>query len=259
MNILKEIILNQLIRIPAIKEWSKRGHSTGISHHPELLEMQYGLLTKYASVKGKDLLELGPGKTLEIVLKARQNGAASISIVDIEKYLTDQQIEDSGIDYRIYDGRHIPFADESFDLIWSSDVYEHLRFPKITVEETYRLLRPNGIAVHLIDLKDHFSYINPDPDVIFNCLKYPGWLWKMMTWNRSNYLNRLRASDFAMLHESVGFKILIKNNEVSEHIRGTFNQNPKLGYLSKFAYEDAISCSVQIVVQKEKMSRISED
>ena len=58
MNIIKEIILNQLIRIPAVKEWSKRGHSTGISHQPELLERQYGLLTKYASVKGKHLLEL---------------------------------------------------------------------------------------------------------------------------------------------------------------------------------------------------------
>jgi len=199
------------------------------------------------------LLELGPGKTLEIVLKARQHWAASGSIADIEKYLTDQQVEDSGIDYKIYDGRHIPFADESFDLIWSSDVYEHLRFPKITVEETYRLLRPNGIAVHLIDLKDHFSYINPDPDVVFNCLKCPGWLWEMMTWNRSNYLNRLRASDWATLHESVGFSILSKHNEVSEHIRGTFNENPKLGYLSKFAYEDAISCSVYIVVLKEKV------
>ncbi|MFN2391407.1 MAG: class I SAM-dependent methyltransferase [Pyrinomonadaceae bacterium] len=249
MNILKEVILNQLIKIPAVKIKAKKHHQTGISHHPEFLIDKYNNLTKYASVKGKHVLELGPGKTIEVMLKAKADGASSVAIVDIEKYLTTQQTLDNGINYKIYDGRKIPFPDESFDLIWSSDVYEHIRFPQITVEETYRLLRPGGMVIHLIDLRDHFSFGN-NPDLIFNCLKYPKWLWEMMTWNRSNYINRLRASEWIKIHESAGFKIINNYTEISDYIRDNYKTKSKLKYLLKYSEYDIISTGMHLVAKK---------
>ncbi len=250
MNILKEIILNQLIKIPAVKARAKERHQTGISHHPEFLMSQHNALTKYASVRDKDILELGPGMTIEIVLKAKEDGARSVAIVDIEQYLTHQQALDNGINYQIYDGKKIPFPDESFDLIWSSSVFEHIRFPKITVEETYRLLRPGGISVQLIDLKDHFSYSNNNPDIVFNCLKYPKWLWEMMTWNRSNYVNRLRASEWIELHESFGFKIVSKHMETNDYIHDSYKNKSELKYLLKYSENDAISSEIHLVAKK---------
>jgi len=41
---------------------------------------------------------------------------------------------------------HIP--DESFDFIFSFDVFEHIDKPWLAGEETRRLLRPGGVTVH---------------------------------------------------------------------------------------------------------------
>ncbi len=250
MNILKEVILNQLIKIPAVKNKAKKYHQTGISHNPELLMKTYNSLSKYSSVKDKRILELGPGKTIEIVLQAKKDGALSVAIVDIENYLTIRQITDNKIDYKIYDGKKIPFPDESFDLIWSNDVYEHIRFPQITVAETYRLLRPGGMVVHIIDLMDHFSYGKNNPDILLNCLKYPKWLWEMMTWNRSNYVNRLRASEWTEIHKSEGFKVVNDSTETNEYIRDNYKTKKELNYLLKYSEFDAVSTIVYLAAQK---------
>ncbi len=125
-----------------------------------------------------------------------------------------------------------------------------MRFPQITVEETYRLLRPGGMLVHLIDLVDHWIYATDDPDIIFNYLKYPKWLWEMMTWNRSNYVNRLRASDWIEIHESAGFKIINNDTETSDYIRDNYKTKSKLKYLLKYSEHDAISTKIYLVGKK---------
>lgn len=250
MNVLKEVVLNQLIKIPAVKNKARNYHQTGISHNPESFNKTYDSLTRYSPVKGKRVLELGPGKTIEVVLQAKKDGATSVAIVDIENYLTEQQVTENEIDYRIYDGRKIPFPAESFDLIWSNDVYEHIRYPKITIEETYRLLSPGGMAVHIIDLEDHFSYGKNNPDIALNCLKYPKWLWEMMTWNRSNYVNRLRASDWIEMHESAGFKIINQHTVINEYIRDNYKTKKNLKYLLKYSEYDAVSGAIHLIAQK---------
>lgn len=250
MNILKEIILNLLIKIPAVKNRAKMYHRTGISRDPESFTETYERLTRYAPVKDKRVLELGPGKTIEVILQAKKDGASEIAIVDIEKYLSDREIAENDIDYRIYDGKRIPFSDESFDLIWSNDVYEHIRYPQITIKETYRLLSQGGIAVHTIDLKDHFSYGKNNPDITLHCLKYPEWLWETMTWNRSNYVNRLRASEWIALHKTAGFEILGAHTEDDEYIRDNYKTKKSLKYLLNYSEYDAVAGVIHLIAQK---------
>ena len=70
-------------------------------------------------------------------------------LFDVSEYIgTD--IEVSGHDHRnedidvYYDGKSLPFADESFDSIFSSEVFEHIfNLPRI-LDELYRVLKPNG-------------------------------------------------------------------------------------------------------------------
>ena len=51
---------------------------------------------------------------------------------------------------RDYDGAHLPFADRSFDVIYSSNVLEHVVELETLMNEMKRVLRPKGIAFHLV-------------------------------------------------------------------------------------------------------------
>lgn len=49
-----------------------------------------------------------------------------------------------------YDGEHLPFEDQSFDVIFSSNVLEHVRKLPALLSEMRRVLRPGGYCVHLM-------------------------------------------------------------------------------------------------------------
>lgn len=43
-----------------------------------------------------------------------------------------------------WDGNHMPFDDNSFDSVFSTEVFEHIPELSITLMEIYRVLKPNG-------------------------------------------------------------------------------------------------------------------
>jgi SAM-dependent methyltransferase len=49
-----------------------------------------------------------------------------------------------------YDGHHIPFESASFDVLFSSNVLEHVPHVGELQEEIRRVLAPGGLAVHLL-------------------------------------------------------------------------------------------------------------
>jgi ubiquinone/menaquinone biosynthesis C-methylase UbiE len=49
-----------------------------------------------------------------------------------------------------YDGHRIPAADASFDIVFSSNVLEHIPHVRAFQAELHRVLKPDGIAVHLL-------------------------------------------------------------------------------------------------------------
>lgn len=51
---------------------------------------------------------------------------------------------------RMYDGHHVPFEDASFDLVFSSNVLEHIPHVEAFQAEVRRVLRPDGLAVHVL-------------------------------------------------------------------------------------------------------------
>ena len=95
--------------------------------------------------KGAELLELGAGDGWQA--RQLQERGFNVSAVDI------QAPPQSAIQYfpiTIYDGVNLPFADHSFDAVYSSNVLEHVtEFNQIQRELT-RILRPGGIAVHCV-------------------------------------------------------------------------------------------------------------
>jgi ubiquinone/menaquinone biosynthesis C-methylase UbiE len=247
---IKEVLLNKLIKIPFIQNWSNKNGSTGRNENPDEVRKVYDKYKKASGdITNKSVLELGPGHTFGNLLLALKDGASKVYAADIMEYVDSI---DSNIEYKEYDGKQLPYQDGTFDFVWSWTVYEHLRHPEITLPETFRVLKKGGLSVSFIDLVDHFVY-GPFPEKeedIFDCLSYSENEWKLMTSNRSTYVNRLRLSDWKKLFEKSGFEI-IECDEKKSNIIKELLKDGKLSYLNKYSVEDAITRNIFVVAQKK--------
>jgi ubiquinone/menaquinone biosynthesis C-methylase UbiE len=248
MLVLKEIIQNFLLGIPVIKQIAWKWHTTGVNNDPEKVAALWNQILAASPVTGKNVLEIGPGRTDALLFLAQKASAESVFGLDVYAYLDNKTLANKGIGYKIYDGKQMPFENNTFDIVWSNDTFEHLKHPAITVHELSRILKNNGIGIINIDLCDHYSQGKPEK-TLFNCLKYPEWLWKIMTSNRSAFVNRLRYSDWMMLFSNAGLEVIQQNTTQSELIRQCFKNND-LPYLKNYSEIDAVTNYLSVIIKK---------
>lgn len=249
MSVPVDVLQNVLMGLRPLAKLAQRYHSTGLNADPEMVSRVFEIYSRFASMSGKDVLEIGPGHTLEVLEKAKAAGAKSCTAIDVVEYLFHEQAREKQIAYEIYDGRSMPLSTESIDLICSYTALEHVRYPSLTVQECFRILRPGGRLVSVIDLGDHSWYGGNTscPDRAFDCLRYPEWLWNLMRWNRSSYVNRLRQSDWIRLFAEAGFTVCACEAAVSDD---TVRLLPQLRYLHKYQYADAVTCVLTVCMEK---------
>ncbi len=205
LETLRAIAQNAILVLPVMRRLSLRTHVTGIDGDPGLAAAAFDFLAERAELDGKTLLELGPGKTLEVLELARTAGA-NASAADIVPHLTLAGARARGIDHRLYPGRSLPWPDASFDVVFSYYSLQHVRWPDVTVREIARVLKPGGRLVCRVDLRDHYHMAEPGRE--YQCLKTPAWLWRLMTWNRGSYVNRLRCPAWIALFETAGLRVI---------------------------------------------------
>lgn len=244
-----EILLNAVMGIPPVARLASRYHRTGLNADRAAARQVFELYCRFESAAGKDVLEIGPGQTLEVLEQALASGAKSCTAVDVVEYVPLSHAGRTRIDYRVYDGKRLPFASGQFDCIWSHTAFEHLRFPEVTVRECFRVLRPGGAMVAHIDLGDHTYYRSqpPEPLRVFECLRYPVWLWTLMKWNRSSYVNRLRKSEWKRLFEEAGFVLKAEACSVSGEVDRAL---PGLAYLHQYSHDDAVTAVLTVWLEK---------
>jgi ubiquinone/menaquinone biosynthesis C-methylase UbiE len=95
--------------------------------------------------KGSKLLEIGAGTGWQA--KKLDEHGFSVEAIDIEK--------SDYLEHRIwpvlnYDGKNIPFPDNYFDVAFSSNVLEHIPHQEDFQTEIKRVLKADGIAVHVL-------------------------------------------------------------------------------------------------------------
>jgi SAM-dependent methyltransferase len=105
------------------------------------------------------------------------------------------------------------FADRSFDLVVSAGVLEHVKREAlpILVEETRRVLKPGGWAVHSIDTSDHLSHYDGSVSKK-KYLSFSEATWKRLCENEVQYINRVQRSDWLKLFRASGFELIEEEN-----------------------------------------------
>lgn len=207
----KEIAQNLVMRLPTVRNIAQRHHRTGLQGRAggaeEVFEQLMSVLP--FPIDGKRVLELGPGTGPGLAELARHAGASCV-LFDTRSYLDAAALAGDDIEYVVRADGRLPWPDECFDVVWSWSVLEHVAAPRSTLADSYRVLRRGGAFVALVDLESHLGGRN-DPDRMFEFLKYPRWLWNLMTSNRSSYLNRLRRSDWRRLLAETGFVEIVED------------------------------------------------
>lgn len=119
--------------------------------------------------KNMNFLDLGCGKG-ELRSQVPQLMKVSYFGLDIEKSPeVDARILSSPSFYT-YDGIHIPFPDNYFDIIFSKQVFEHVRYPEQLLSDINRVLKHDGLFIGSVSyLEPYHSYS------IFNFTPY-GWI-----------------------------------------------------------------------------------
>ncbi len=107
-------------------------------------------------------------------------------------------------------GSLLSFNENTYDLIFSCAVFEHI-YQGILPEyfnQMYRILKPGGHVLHIIDIGDHYHYLDKNRTHFKNYLKFSNKVWKNYFDNSIFYMNRLQASDWHSLFQNSGFQMV---------------------------------------------------
>lgn len=93
----------------------------------------------------KSLLEIGAGSGYQLAM-LRHKVAEAVG-VDIS---ASNYAEVRSAEVILYDGHHLPFEDQRFDIIFSSNTLEHIPHLGEIHQEFKRVLKPGGICIHVV-------------------------------------------------------------------------------------------------------------
>jgi len=110
-----------------------------------------------------------------------------------------------GIHVILSDAQHVPLPDASVDLVTSCVVLEYIPAPVLSIilSEFHRVLKPDAVMVHRIDMADQYSFFDHSITP-FNFLRFTNSQWKYLN-SPLIPLTRLRLSDYERLFAAAAF------------------------------------------------------
>ena len=118
-------------------------------------------LMGFKDFRGARLLEVGCGMGTDLLQFSR--GGARCTGID----LTPRSIQITRHRFKLYgaagsfmisDGEHLPFEDESFDVVYSNGVLHHTPDTSGAIREVHRVLRPGGTAKIMLYHRNSLNY-----------------------------------------------------------------------------------------------------
>lgn len=199
------------------------------------------------TLKGKSVLEIGPGNSYINAYNFLHAGARQVILVDKFPRYTDTDRQRAYIrneidffksrnnveafpyvneETGVLNGDFITFIpgdlrsirlDRTVDFICSIAVLQHIRDLEEYIRRMAEVLNPGGMMCHIVDLKDKFHFFgNP-----FLFYKYSDFVWdNLCTDDAVTYSNRIRYQDYADMFDRCGFD-LVQGNSWSYDFPGT--------------------------------------
>ena len=112
------------------------------------VEATLDVFSRYTSI-GSRVLEVGAGRGWQA--RALANQGYQVEAIDLPATIQISNHARARV-YPItdYDGASVPFEDAAFDVVYSSNVLEHVtEFDRLNAE-LHRVLKPGGYAIHLV-------------------------------------------------------------------------------------------------------------
>jgi SAM-dependent methyltransferase len=160
----------------AVREyWNRHIHDLEITSHPvgsrgffdDLDQYHFEKLhhllrlVAFDGYRGRTVLEVGCGAGVDLARFAK--GGAQVTGVDLAASaiaLARANFEQQGLQgrFEVADGEHLPFPDNSFDLVFAHGVVQYTANPQRLVAECHRVLKPGGEAV--FQVYNRISWLN---------------------------------------------------------------------------------------------------
>lgn len=248
----KAFVLNQIVRF-APHTYFRLFHRTGRGDAPESIQEiadyfqkcmeeyfeQLGVTSIKDYLKGKYVLEYGPGDIPGVALLMYAYGADQVTCIDrfplvslskknievltfLLSSLPDRERKRAELAFNIkgepgsgFNPQYINYlvkpsglsgATNKFDLIISRAVLEHVNRLDDTFSDIKQALKPEGVSIHQVDLRSHELHRYTPLDF----LTWPPLLWSLM-YNHKGYPNRWRIDKYRELIHKKGFKIIKMN------------------------------------------------
>jgi ubiquinone/menaquinone biosynthesis C-methylase UbiE len=145
-----------------------------------------------AELAGKTVLEVGPGAGGHSALFAKHGAhMTSLDITPARARATEAKFRLMGERAEQChaingDSENLPFADATFDIVYSNGVLHHTLDTEKAIAEVYRVLKPGGRAVIMLYCKSSWHYwINmflPIGLLMGKAFRDPNWLGKATEW-----------------------------------------------------------------------------
>lgn len=115
----------------------------------------------FAEFRGARLLEIGCGMGTDLLQFARGGArCVGIDLTPRSVEITRHRFALYGVDgaFMIADGERLPFASESFDVVYSNGVLHHTPDTAGAIREVHRVLRPGGTAKVMLYHRHSLNY-----------------------------------------------------------------------------------------------------
>lgn len=111
------------------------------------------------------------------------------------------------LQYLVVDARRLPLHAAAVDMVCSNNTFEHIHPPVLRdlLPEFRRILRPDGLMSHFIDMSDHFAHLDPGI-TIYHFLRFSGNAWRRID-NSIQPQNRWRITHYRRLYRELGLPI----------------------------------------------------